>query len=469
MEAPLNKGGIGVFLRSKTPGRLRTLDRARGSEPSLAYQSLAERLDRKLPHSSGYPVEWNVDLLKIACILRCADAAAIDDRRAPARLFAIRQPTGTSRLHWAFQDNLFPSVAEGETLLFKSKRPFKRSQMDEWWLAYDAISIAAEELQAGNDTLTTRNRSPFRVKQIRGAQNPQILKGMLKVDGWEPVDTQVRIPNVASLVERLGGSQLYGDDLFVPIRELVQNSCDAIRARRALAQQFIGRDISFETTPTNKYPGRVLLKLDVARESDADVILTVEDDGIGMPPEAIAPALLDFGTSFWKTEMAARLYLGLQSDPNFRPSGKFGLGFFSTFMLNQQVIVTTRPWNCGEIERRTLAFSHGAKGRAEMRPFNPDTDGRPEPDSTTAVRTLLKLNKLRDRLTKERVRRVLKQRKPQRTNDSEDLDSLFPLLVAYLQQVFCSGCRDKNVMARWRGCSHKSAVLQRLLCKGVGK
>jgi hypothetical protein len=44
---------------------------------------VAERLDRKLPHSSGYPADWSVDLLKIACILRCADAAAIDDWPAP--------------------------------------------------------------------------------------------------------------------------------------------------------------------------------------------------------------------------------------------------------------------------------------------------------------------------------------------------------------------------------------------------
>src|ERR1017187_422701 len=60
-----------------------------------------------IPASASWPREWEIDPLKLACILRCADAAAIDDRRAPSRLFALRTPTDISRRHWAFQNNLY--------------------------------------------------------------------------------------------------------------------------------------------------------------------------------------------------------------------------------------------------------------------------------------------------------------------------------------------------------------------------
>jgi hypothetical protein len=418
---------------------------------------LADRLDRNLPHSSGYPVEWRVDLLKIACILRCADAAAIDDRRAPARLFAIRQPTGTSRLHWAFQENLFPVIIEVETLTFKSKRPFTHSQMDEWWLAYDAISIAAEEIQASNDVLTARSRAAFRGKQIRGAHNPKILQTLLEVEGWEPVDTRIRIPNVTSLVERLGGTQLYGDDLFVPIRELVQNGCDAIRARRALAQRNVGRDRAFEATSTKKYPGQVILKFTFEDANTKQITFTVEDDGLGMPTDAMTTGLLDFGTSFWKTETAAKLYPGLQSDPYFRPSGKFGLGFYSIFMLDEKVLVTSRPWDSGEAERKVLAFSHGAKGRAELRKFDLLSDPSSEVNSCTSVQTFMEAKALEDGLRSisfrdgsfDTITSLNNSEAGDDLNQSKNLERLFPVLVRHLRRMFFA--LDVEVRLIWRG------------------
>ena len=52
---------------------------------------------------------------------------------------------------------------------------------------------------------------------------------------WEPTDTKVHVSDVANLIERLGGAELYGaqDKLEIALRELIQNSSDAIVARRA--------------------------------------------------------------------------------------------------------------------------------------------------------------------------------------------------------------------------------------------
>ncbi|MFF7063052.1 hypothetical protein [Pseudomonas sp. NPDC008258] len=49
------------------------------------------------------PAPWKVDVLKLALILRAADAAHIDGRRAPRFLQAMKKPVGISLHHWKFQ------------------------------------------------------------------------------------------------------------------------------------------------------------------------------------------------------------------------------------------------------------------------------------------------------------------------------------------------------------------------------
>ena len=65
---------------------------------------------RKVDHTFGDPLsppaayfDWTIDAVKLACILRAADACAIDERRARTMAFIIENPRGVSRSHWAFQ------------------------------------------------------------------------------------------------------------------------------------------------------------------------------------------------------------------------------------------------------------------------------------------------------------------------------------------------------------------------------
>lgn len=52
------------------------------------------------------PTEWTIDPLKIAVLLRTADAAHLEARRAPGILHALRRPEAFSRKHWVFQEHL---------------------------------------------------------------------------------------------------------------------------------------------------------------------------------------------------------------------------------------------------------------------------------------------------------------------------------------------------------------------------
>jgi Histidine kinase-, DNA gyrase B-, and HSP90-like ATPase len=288
------------------------------------------------PASAAWPRDWEVDGLALACILRCADACAIDETRAPSFLFALRKPQGISKRHWTFQNKLYPGKRRDDAVVFESKSAFNDQQSGDWWLCFDAISVADKELRGSDALLTDRKRLPFLTRRIIGANDPDILVQTVKVEGWKPVNTQPTISDPQSLIERLGGKQLYGDQPIVPIRELFQNAADAVRARRFL-------DPFFRATAMNRYPGSILIQIEKI-PGTKDYWLSVEDNGIGMSERVITRSLLDFGTSFWSSEVAAELYPGLPSAQNFRPIGRYGIGFFSVFMYSENVQVISREF-----------------------------------------------------------------------------------------------------------------------------
>ena len=63
-------------------------------------ERLAEEFQQQIGALPGAPASWTVDALKLACILRVADACHIDARRAPGFLRALRKPIGVADKHW---------------------------------------------------------------------------------------------------------------------------------------------------------------------------------------------------------------------------------------------------------------------------------------------------------------------------------------------------------------------------------
>jgi hypothetical protein len=242
------------------------------------------------PASAAWPREWEVDGLLLASILRCADASAIDETRAPSFLFALRKPEGASKRHWAFQNKIYPAKRRDDALVFESKSAFSARSSEDWWLCFDAIAIADQELKGSDALLRDRRRLPFAVRRVAGAGDPDTLTQTIKVDGWKPVNTRATISDPQGIIERLGGKQLYGNDALVPIRELIQNSVDAIRARRFV-------DPFFSPSADRKYPGRILVQIEKI-DGTSDFWLAIEDNGIGMSERVMTGPLLDFGSSF---------------------------------------------------------------------------------------------------------------------------------------------------------------------------
>jgi nitrogen fixation/metabolism regulation signal transduction histidine kinase len=93
----------------------------------------------------------------------------------------------------------------------------------------------------------------------------------------------------------LGGEELYGDDPTVPLRELIQNGADAIRARR-LADD---KDSDW---------GAICVKQETVDGKD---VITVVDNGVGMSREVLCGPFIDFGTSYWGSALMVKEHPGL--------------------------------------------------------------------------------------------------------------------------------------------------------------
>jgi hypothetical protein len=166
------------------------------------------------------------------------------------------------------------------------------------------------------------------------------------------VDTAIKITNIKSVVERFGGEKFYGNDPSSALRELLQNAVDAVHACR----HWGGIDAN---------EGEIEIALE---ETLGGYWLHVTDTGIGMSRYVLTEVLLDFGRSLWRSAELRGEWSGLSSS-DFEAIGQFGIGFFSVFMLGEQVKVITKrcEHKVGEDSQWLLNFSDGTNNRPTLR------------------------------------------------------------------------------------------------------
>jgi hypothetical protein len=320
---------------------------------------------------SNCPRDWTLDPLKLAVLLRTSDAAHLDERRAPGFLIALRRPEGFSEAHWQFQNHLLKPRVEADRLVYTTARPFLSNEIDAWWLCEETLRMVDREFNQADALLADLHRFRLRVRSVAGTESPQRLsKKYIEVDGWSPVDARLHVSNVVDLARKLGGEQLYGDDPVIPLRELIQNASDAVRARRLL-----------ENRSDNW--GRVTVRIG---RDDQGPWVEVEDTGVGMSEMVLSGPLLDFGTTYWGSALMREEHEGLWAK-GFEPTGRFGVGFFSAFMWGNRVRVTTRRFKeDAQSDTRILEFWTGPEARPLIRPAKRDEQLQ---DGGTCVRVWL--------------------------------------------------------------------------------
>lgn len=303
------------------------------------------------------PAAWTVNPLTVAVLLRVADAAHIDAKRAPRLLLAMNRPSAISKEHWLFQARLHqPHRDVGREELVFSGSPFPATEQPAWWLAYEAACLVDKELATADHLLRDHGQPQLAVREVAGVRSPESFSRKVPTNGWHPVDASLRISDIQSVVERFGGAKLYGNEPHLALRELLQNARDAVMASRALK--------ALEETE-----GAITVHLEERGNEDW---LHVTDTGIGMSRYVLVHVLLDFGRSLWKDVALQREWPGLAAT-GFEAVGRFGIGFFSVFMLGKHVKVTTCR-QVGGVEDRhwVLEFVQGTESRPCLREPLPD-------------------------------------------------------------------------------------------------
>jgi Histidine kinase-, DNA gyrase B-, and HSP90-like ATPase len=297
---------------------------------------------KNLPESIGaipsFPQGWTINSIKVATLLRCADAAHIDSDRAPSMLFSLNKPQGVSFTHWNFQNNILQPQVVARKLVFSSSRPFAQKDAESWWLSYEIAKMIDYELSSSCALLKTRNLPVFEVEGVQGTETPAIFASYIQTKDWIPVNSEIVVSNPSYVAATLGGKNLYGDDPFIPIREMIQNAADAIRARRIVDRK------------DNQW-GKISIEL--GQKKSGEFFVTISDNGIGMSERTLTGPLIDFGKSSWSSSSMQDEFPGLLSE-GYKPTGKFGIGFFSTFMLGGQVEVISRRYDEGADKSRML-------------------------------------------------------------------------------------------------------------------
>ncbi|PJI50305.1 MAG: hypothetical protein CTR55_05535 [Pseudomonas sp.] len=328
------------------------------AESHWFYPQELEAFNKKTinPPAVINPAPWKIDLLKLAILLRTADAAHINSLRAPKFLFALTKPSASSIPHWQFQGRIHDiKLADNHERheLIVSGTEFPIQEQAAWWLAYDTAKLIDKELRAADIILVETHRQRLAARSVAYINTPSDFAINVPAKEWHPIDTSIKITNINNIVENFGGSRLYGSSPAQALRELIQNSADAIRACRALGA-------------LSEEEGEIEVAL-IKREED--YLLTVSDTGVGMSKYVLTEVLLDFGRSLWGSPDLRREWEDL-TRAKFKPTGKFGIGFFSLFMLGDQPKVITKRCDSKNDESKdwVLEFTNGTRSRPILRP-----------------------------------------------------------------------------------------------------
>lgn len=332
-----------------------------------------EKVERELGYMQVVPLPGNRngDIGYAASLLRLTDYAHINRDRAYSIERAFRQPMEPeSLIHWLAQEHVDGPNRDGADLVYRAAVPI--SNVDAWWLYYEMLKGLDNEIRTVRRYLDRRTSSHGRLslQGVRGVTSPEEAAVFVPPAGFLPIEINLRTGSIERLVQLLAGESLYGPDPMAAVRELIQNSHDAVMLKTAIASSTFDR-------AALSIPIRVALRTTLSVPT-----LEVTDFGVGMTRKVMTDYLISIASDYWTSQFhtdfpTARLR-------GFEPAGKFGIGFLSVFMLGDEVTVES---NRDGGERCALQL-HGVGRRGEIR-NNP-----PQSGSGTAVRVELRSSAL---------------------------------------------------------------------------
>jgi len=265
----------------------------------------------------------------IGVILRLADILDFDAKRTPSILYShlyVRHPVSLKewKKHRSVEAwEINPEIIQYST---KCKHPAIEASIHEFCNIIDKeLSVCNNIISSINDFNKNLGREisikfPLKV-------NREKIKAEKDLHGKPKYiyhDTKFNLSK-RQVIDLLMGTKLYGNP-EVALRELLQNSIDACLLRQAQ-----------ETKWGNPYYPVITVKY---HTEGNDNILEVDDNGTGMDEYIIDNYYSRVGSSFYTSIDFFNLQFETNSD--FVPTSRFGIGILSCFMVADTLIVDTK-------------------------------------------------------------------------------------------------------------------------------
>jgi hypothetical protein len=291
-----------------------------------------ERPTTWISEANGFGIDerlgsYDVNLHYLAHVLRLADILDFDRDRVPEPLYKnINFTSEVSLREWNKHRSIRSWKIERGLIQFTAecKHPAYQKALYEFMDWIDRELEGAHSSVAGYGP-SIRDRYHFdnlptavdrkRIRPRQGAYEYHDVEFSLSRD---------------DMVQLLMTSKLYQSPSLC-VRELLQNSLDALRHRKALYRRD-GADLSF---------GGVFLEHRL--DEDGRELLVCRDDGVGMDVGIVRNFLTRVGRSYYRSpqfEWEREKLRGVGED--FDPCARFGIGFMSCFMLGDKIKIRTR-------------------------------------------------------------------------------------------------------------------------------
>lgn len=265
----------------------------------------------------------------LGVILRLADILDFDAKRTPPILFShlnVKHPISIKE--WNKHRSVQAWEINSEIIQFhaKCKHPAIEAAIHEFCDMIDhELSVCNNILSTLNDSQLIANREinfkiPFQVDRKKIQTQKDVHNKPLYIYR----NTQFNLSK-RQVIDLLMGTKLYGNP-EVALRELLQNSIDACLLRKAQ-----------EITWNNHYTPEISVEY---YKEDDNIILEVNDNGTGMDQDIIDKYYSKIGSSFYKSTDFQNLKS--ESNADFSPTSRFGIGILSCFMVADTLMVDTK-------------------------------------------------------------------------------------------------------------------------------
>lgn len=259
----------------------------------------------------------NVDLPAIAVYVRLVDLLDIGHDRTPYVIWKFVAPRNAySKMEWAkhraLQPITCPTYLKGRVVVVDGST----DDHEVFAALEDLHNYCDKQLRECMNLLS-------RLADERDLLDLYHIEWRVVANGFDPV--LVRFEFDRDKVFEILSNEIYQGDAYVFLRELLQNSIDAIRTRRELLERAGIVPQSFG-----------LIRVNVEHFTGGDIIITWTDDGIGIDEHVLRNYLAVAGRSYYQSKDFQREGL------TFDPISRFGIGILSCFMAGDVLEIETQ-------------------------------------------------------------------------------------------------------------------------------